>query len=368
MKHRKIIAASIVCLLLAGVASGIPGAWASSSRADWEVKWDETVAAAKKEGKLVIYSGINPEAAQALKGAFSQKYGIQLDFMLGRGAELAAKYKTEQTAGLNIPGAFNLAPSLKPQGFFAPLEAYLILPEVKDPKAWIGGKVPFMDKEKTILMLNRGYTSYVTINTQLVKEGQIKTLTDLLKPEWKGKVTFFDASIPSAGAGWSTFVLTKIYGWEKGTQFLKQFAATEPAITRDTRQQVEWVAKGKYAIAVGAQQGATTDFIKVGAPVDIIRWQEGGMINTASGLLEVPAKPENPNAATVFINWIMTKEGQAVFAKSFGNPSWRLDVPTDGIHPSRIPLPGEKLFVDDMEFYQQQMKAQKLAKEIFAKP
>ncbi len=92
------------------------------------------------------------------------------------------------------------------------------------------------------------------------------------------------------------------------------------------------------------------------------------MLNTATGNLEVPFKPANPNAATVFINWILTKETQAIFAKSFGNPSWRMDVSTEGIQPSRIALPGEKLYLDDMEFYEQQLKAQKLAKELFTAP
>lgn len=340
----------------------------AATRPEWQQRWDDTLAAARKEGKLAVYGGINPAAVRALTDAFRQKYGIELDFLIGRGSEIAVKYKTEQSAGINIPGAFTMSPSFQPQGFFAPIEPYLVLPEVKDPKAWLGGRVPYMDEEKTMIMLNRGYTSYTAVNTDMVKEGQIKSLPDLLKPEWKGKVTLFYPGMPSAAAAWATFVLTKAYDWQKGTDYLRQFAATAPVITQNAHQHVEWIARGKYAVAIGAQQAATTDFIKAGAPVGIIRWQEGGMINTASGNLEVPHKPANPNAATVFINWLLTKEGQTIFAGTFGNPSWRADVSTAEIDPSRIPLPGEKLFADDLEFYEQQAKAMQLARQIFAAP
>ncbi|MDP2719037.1 MAG: extracellular solute-binding protein [Dehalococcoidia bacterium] len=332
---------------------------------EWQQKWDKTVAEAKKEGKLNIYGGVNPETSRALSEAFARKYDIQLDFLLGRGSEVVVKYKQEMTAGINIPGAFNMSPSFAPQGLFAPIEPYLFLPEVTDSKVWIDGKVPYLDKEKTMIMLNRGYTSYTTVNTDMVKEGQIKSVRDLLKPEWKGKITLYDPGTASAAAAWATFVLTRAMNWEEGTDFLRALAATEPVMTRDVRQHIESVAKGKYAIALGAQQAATTDFIKTGAPVGIIRWQEGGMINTASGNLEVPAKPANPNAATVFINWMLTKEAQEIFVKSYGNPSWRADVSTEGIDPSRIPLPGEKLTMADSDFYVEQAKAMKLAKEIF---
>ena len=51
-------------------------------------------------------------------------------------------------------------------------------------------------------------------------------------------------------------------------------------------------------------------------------------------------KAPHPNAAKVYINWLLSKEGQTVFARANGYVSARLDVPTDHAEPWRVPQPG----------------------------
>ena len=57
----------------------------------------------------------------------------------------------------------------------------------------------------------------------------------------------------------------------------------------------------------------------------------------------------HPNATKLFINWLLTKEGQTVLAQSYGNPSMRLDVPTEGINQVFLKQPGEKLIMETEE-------------------
>lgn len=334
-------------------------------------KWDQTVAAARKEGKLVIYGELTPSARKILTSTMKQKFGIELEWVAGKSIEIAKRYLSERAAGLNLADVFHMGGGtgfnfMKGKGAFTSVEPYIILAEVKDPSAYINGKFPALDKDKQIVALNSAYTSYVAVNTDQVKEGDLKSYKDLLDPRWKGKIVLYDPSVPSAAAGWATFMITDAFGREGGTQFLKDFAATKPLMIRNVRQQVEWVARGKYAIGVGTQHASVSNFRKLGSHLDIPRFKEGGSINPASGFVERAVKPHHPNAATVYLNWLLTPEGQAVFAKGYASPPIRKGVTTEGVDSIKIARPGEKTFFTDESFYHMQGVAMKLSKKVFA--
>lgn len=344
---------------------------AQSAESGWKGEWDKIVAGAKKEGKLVIYAELDPDTRQSLTSVVGKKFGIQLEFVAGKSAELATRYMAERAAGLNLVDVFHMGAGttvniMKPKGAFVPLEPYLLLPEVKDPKAYLFDEVPYLDKEKNAIALIAPYTSYVAVNTAQVKAGDLKSYKDLLNPKWKGKVVLYDPAIPSAAAGWASFIIGTAYGMEAGTKFLKDFAATQPVMIKDVRQQVEWVARGKYAIGVGSQHAEISNFKMLGTPIDMQRFVEGGNINPASGFIERPHNMPHPNAATVYLNWVLTDEGQSVIAEGMSSPPMRRGVSAKGIDPMKIAKPGEKAFLTTEEFYHIQGKAMRLAKEIFA--
>lgn len=341
------------------------------SQSGWKAKWDKTVAAAKKEGKLVVYGELTPDARKLLTSSFQKKFGIRLEWVTGKSIEVARKYLAERAAGLNLPDVFHMGGGtgfnfMKGKGAFVSLEPYIILPEVKDPKAYINDRFPALDKDMMIVALNSAYTSYVAVNTNLVKPGDLKSYRDLLDPRWKGKIVLYDPAVPSAAAGWATFMISDAFGREAGTQFLKDFAATKPLMIKNVRQQVEWVARGKYAIGVGTQHASVSSFKKLGSPIDIQRFSEGGSINPASGFIERSAKPPHPNAATVYFNWLLTDEGQAVFAKGYASPGIRKGVSIEGVDSIKIARPGEKTFFTEEAFYKLQGVAMKMSKKIFA--
>jgi ABC-type Fe3+ transport system substrate-binding protein len=55
-------------------------------------------------------------------------------------------------------------------------------------------------------------------------------------------------------------------------------------------------------------------------------------------------KASHPNAATIFLNWVLGKEGQTAWSKAMTHVSRRLDVPTDHLSPYAIPAAGAKVF------------------------
>ncbi len=332
-------------------------------------RWDSIVAEAKKEGNLAIYTTANGGNVRKVGTAFTEKYGIKVEVLAARGPELMQKMEAQRRAGMKavdvvIAGGTNLMFEMKPLGYLDRLDDILILPEVTDSKAWITGKMPYMDKDRTgvsmLSAVNRGFIK----NGNLVKEGEMSSYKDLLNLRWKGKIIMSDPTIPGAGNSF-VGVLASVWGVENTKGFLRQLIKQDLAITRDMRQQVEWVARGKYDIGVGTHGETVMEFIKIGAPISPILAKEGGVATQMSYGLGVVNKRPNPNAAVVFANWILSREGNAVLVQSAGLPGARVDSPREGIPSISFPRLGEKYFTADEEEWKREKEMLKVTADIF---
>ncbi len=338
-------------------------------RLAWQVKWDNKVAAAKQEGEVLFYFIGAPDARKEVAEAFSNRFGIKVEFVAGLPGELAQKIISEQKAGLYLADAINMGATtlitvLKPQGLLKPIEPELILPEVKDPQAWQIQSLPFIDKNGMVLGMLASYGRFVTRNTDLVKEGEITSFEHLLNPKWKGKMVMLDPTMVGTGTAMCAF-LGSIWGVEKTSEFLRGLARQETAMTRDKRMHVEWIAKGKYAIGIAPVPDEFAEFMALGSPLAYVSLAEGGSLSSATGALSVPARPAHPNASTVLLNWLLSKDGQAAYVKGIRLPSMRVDVPTEGIHESFFVGPGDKVKFGDEEFFLLQSRMMLVAKDIF---
>ena len=93
---------------------------------------------------------------------------------------------------------------------------------------------------------------------------------------------------------------------------------------------------------IGVSDVIAEERIRAGVPLAIIdprQMKEGTDVSPASGGLGLFNRAPHPNAAKVYINWLLSKEGQTAFARHTGYISARLDVPTDH-SPWRVPIPG----------------------------
>lgn len=337
-------------------------------KAAWEEEWERTLNAAKRDAKVIVFTGVGPETRSAMGKVFRERFGILPEFITGKGAELSTKLITERGAGLYtgdvyIGGGTTITQVLHPNGVVDPIEPALLLPEVIDPKLWREGKLPFVGKERTSFMFLAYSTPALAINTDLVKPEEIKSFNDLLNPKWKGKIVMNDPSVRGIGLKAFGFV----GGVRMGMDFMRELAKQEPIILRDQRLQGEWLAKGKYPVAFAPDDQVMTDFIKVGAPVRVIEAQEGGFLTGGFGHVCLLNRAPHPNAAKVFINWHLSKEGQTIFSQAYGAPSQRLDTPTEGINPVRLLKPGVSYFNGDDPDFEAKLNTEyaKLAKDIF---
>ncbi len=339
------------------------------SKADWQQKWDIVLAQAKKEGVVSIYHNWRPETRILLQ-AFREKFGISAEFTsFGRGAEIAPRVQAEKRAEIYESDLFGaglgtLIVSMKPLGLLGPIKPLLILPEVLDQNAWIGGKLPFADDEGRAFRMIGVINPAIVYNTNLVKEGEITSYEDLLKPQYRGQITFNDPTVAGAGNAVVTNLGHNVWGQEKTVEFLKRLVKEQKVdIQRDNRLNLETVSKGKYAVTIGSLPDLTAEFMDAGAPIKMAKLKEADHITTAAGAIGVPTKFSHPNATMIFVNWLLSKEGQSLFARSFGGPSTRMDASTEGINPALVPSADKKYYPQTEDFLKVQGDWQTLAKQ-----
>lgn len=380
------IALSLSFLVLAACAPGPapsqekPSAVPASSFAQatakeaWEEKWENLVKAAQKEGKIVIYTSEGTDTRTALSQNFKKKYGIDVEMVTGRSPELMAKLTNERRAGLYIVDAFvsgidNMINTLKPLALIDLLEPEFMLPELVDPlqieKLWFEGRLAFVDRATRTILSFAGYVTVpFAINTELVKPGEIKSYKDLLQPKWKGKISINDPTLPGAGGKWFGIAL-----WAKfvDQDYMRSLARQEPAALTDTRLQVDWLAKGKYPLAIAPKTGVFTDYVKARAPVQHLPAPvEGAYLSSGGGNISLLKDRPHPHAAKLYLNWLLSHEGQTAFSLNSGRQSLRLDVTTEHISPEQMRQPGTKYIRgDDEGYFHEQEKYFQLAKEIF---
>ena len=333
---------------------------AGRTMAQWQAQWDKTVAAAKKEGELSVYLNAPAPVRPALTKAFDEKFGVKLLVVGGTGPELSARIVSEYRAGLHevdisFQGCSTLIKLIGTHGYLAPIEPLLLLPEVKDSKAWFGGKLSYDKAGYAFRFINQALPPLI-YNTELVKPNAIQSYLDLQKPEWKKKIFMHDPSVLGAGANGISYLGT-LWGFNKARDYLTSLLRTqEAAITRNYQQHAEWVGQGKYAIGLWPNPGQVARYIKAGAPIAVTHLKEGSVASPVFGCLGVPTKPAHPNATAVFVNWFLSREGQALAVKAYELPSARLDVPPAGVLKEFVITSEQKIYFESEEFNSTQEK------------
>ena len=312
-----------------------------TARADWE----STLAAAKKEGKVAVITDVTATLRDALTLEFQKKYGITVELLGSSGREVAPRVAAERKAGqflwdIYIHGSTTALEAMIPMGAFDPLEPALILPDVKDPKTWRGGAIEFLDPSKMVVVMTPFQRGTIFYNTKLVNAKEFKSHKDLLDPKWKGKIAVDDPR--RAGPGAATFTFFYLHP-DLGADFIRALGKQQMSIFRDYAQEVDAVGQGRYPVLVGAADFVAINRAKQGVPIAIVdarQLKEGTDLSPTNGTLALFNRAPNPNAAKIYINWLLSKEGQTIFARANGYVSARLDVPTDHTEPWRVPLPG----------------------------
>jgi iron(III) transport system substrate-binding protein len=308
-----------------------------SSAAEWQSEWESTLAAAKKENVVTVITDVTASMRDALTMSFQSTYGLQVDLFGALGREVPPRVLAERKAGrylwdVFVHGTTTGLESMIPAGAFDPLEPALIFPDIKDPKTWRGGGLEFLDPNRMLMVM--------TPFQRGVNAKEFKSYKDLLNPKWKGKLVMDDPR--RAGPGQATLTFFYLHP-ELGVDFIRALGKQQITILKDYAQEVDAIGQGRYPVLIGTADFVAVARAKQGIPIAIVdarQLKEGADVSPANGSLALFNKAPHPNAAKVYINWLLSKEGQTVFARANGYISARLDVPTDHAEPWRVPQPG----------------------------
>jgi iron(III) transport system substrate-binding protein len=338
--------------------------WAAAPPADWP----QVNAAAKKEGKVVVNTFPGDGYKRALK-SFTQAYpDIKLEHTSLHSQDFAPRILQERQASLytwdiaTIPTSTALQ-VLRPAGVWDPVRPIIVLPEITEDAGWEGGyeRGFAVVKDRALaygFCAVRG--SGITINTDLVKDDP-KGLTDLLNPKWKGKLLLPD--VRTMGDSFWAMTSARL---NLGDDIIKKlFVDQEPALSRDTRQIAEFMVRGRYPIALGVNPLLLSQFQRqgLGKNLKTFHFPEMDTFNSSSSTLWLVNRAPHPNAAKLFVNWLLTKDAQIVWGREVETNSRRI-----GVEPGNplyaVPRGAKLLQVDAEENLPEVVKTQDIAKAV----
>ncbi|HSC40662.1 MAG TPA: extracellular solute-binding protein [Candidatus Binatia bacterium] len=319
--------------------------------ADATDEWKKIVEAAKKEGKIVAGGPPTAVLRKQFKETFESRFGVELELLSAPGPQNAQRAIAEFKAGVKyfdvLHGGSGTLELLKNENMLAPFMDYVVLPEVKDPKQWWGGHM-WEDNLKTnrfIYSFSADFSVPPFYNADLVKPDEITSFDDLLLPKWKGKIGMFEPRVPSAGQGLWGYMMRA-----KGKEFLQRLAEQNLYIHRDGQQIAVGLAKGNLAIALGLAQRFVDPYIKGGLPIKVLTSIKEGMGGSNGfGTVAVMGNAPHPNAAKVYINWLLGKEGQELYGRALTQGTRRLDVDTKWLARFNTPAAKDKITPEEFE-------------------
>lgn len=300
--------------------------------------WDQTVAAAKREGQIVFYGS---DKYDILFREFQNRFPeIKVASVIGIARDYTQRLSMERRAerylvDLYINGASSGYSALYKGKVLDPIKPVLTLPEVVDESKWWLGRHEYKDDERQYLFAyNAELQPYFSYNTKLVHPKEIRSFWDFLDPKWKGRTVMFDPLSPGAASA-----LRFIYHHpELGPAYLRRLLSEmDIVVSRDVRQIGDWLASGKYALCLftDAQRIDLPQAKERGLPVDWFgprSFKEGAILAAATGVVGLINRPPHPNAARVAINWLLSREGQILYQKIWEKAdSLRIDIPKDDV-------------------------------------
>jgi ABC-type Fe3+ transport system substrate-binding protein len=317
--------------------------------------WERSVEAAKREGKVVASIPPSPELRKLMEISFARRYGIGVELVPARGGAIIQRMVSEAKTGvqyfdLHIGGTESIITGLLPENVLDSVEPYFILPEVKDPKQWWGGHI-WADNAKRYVY---NFVAYQTVslwcNVNQYQPAEFKSFDDLLSPKLYGKIGISDPRTPGSGSSMWSYM-----NYIKGEEFLKKFVAQKLFVTRDLRLLADNLAKGKIAVTSGIGYSEFLPFIKANLPVGPLPVpKEGLYVSGGYGHLTILKNAPHPNAAKVFVNWLLSRDGQEVFSRAMGVASRRLDIDTKWLKAYGVIAAKDFLTIDQFYKYENQ--------------
>jgi iron(III) transport system substrate-binding protein len=305
--------------------------------------------AAKKEGTLILYTDQNIETVQALIAAFKSRYpGVNVDFYRGTTSQVIQRYETETAAGRHNADVFTATErrgkAMMPKGWLATYRSPELARYPKGLQPEHGGWAVYSVT-----------TTAFAWNTQQVPKGQEpKTWRDLLDPRWQGKVGIQD---PLQGGGSASWIATMygVWGESAWTEYMTKLAAQRPRYDRYFQVQ-DLLAAGEITVMVAAYPDYVEPSLKAkGAPVE---WGTPAPIVRTGLSVQLSAHAPHPSAGKLFIDFLLSEQGQGLLAKNDKLPALQSQWPAAfaRLQKAEFVPPADELEQQRFDFFQGKMR------------
>ena len=257
-------------------------------------------AAAKTEGKVVIWTPLDMDLYKQIAATFTARYpGVQIEPFRIQPGPAVERLVTEAKAGRISVDA------LDPNIAYFPLliERGLVEAYPWDKVFEIPEQRTLFDKRAVVL---GHYDMPIAYNTSQVRPEQITSWDDVLDPKWRGKIL-----LEARGSGLAILALK--WGEEKTLAYVRKLMDNRPIITKGAQGTAEALAGGQGAIAIGAYAARLTLFKEAGAPVE---WARVGPIPSQLVAIAPIKGGPHPNAAKLLAAFWASADAQKIFYDS----------------------------------------------------
>ncbi|MBI4287819.1 MAG: extracellular solute-binding protein [Chloroflexi bacterium] len=307
----------------AAPATPAPASKLSSATAQ-DAAWDKVIATAKKEGVVTVYSFFYVgDMGKDMARTFQQRYGIRVEILASPGRQTVEKLKVEQAVKQPVADVVNTGTSSATEISVAGLgeNVWRELPSLKDRSAFLID--PVYSPSGDLLFSSLTLVA-PAINTSLVKpQDEPRSFKDFLDPKWKGNVLSLDPR--TGGGGMFTTIATMKYFKVLEDDYWKQLAPQLQLFGGSQQEQYRMVARGEYQVALPASDSPLAPLIAEGAPMKLLAMDEG-TVAQGDSIMVVKGGP-HPNAARLFVDWVLSPEGQEVYARASKINPMRKGVP-----------------------------------------
>jgi len=264
------------------------------------------VAAAKKEGRVVLYTPmIVDQIVRPLAAAFRAKYSIEVQYLRMDSAAVVLKILNEYRARRADADVFSTSLGIesliasKAIRKFESVSAAELPANYKDPDGYWAA--------------NRLYVLGPAMNTRLIKQEDFpKTFDDLLDPKYAGKIVWRRNNLTGA-TGFVGNVLVTM-GEEKGMDYLRKLARQQLiTVSISDRAVLDQIIAGEYAMTIAMTNHNVEISRKQGAPVAWSPLETAMIFSEQMGLTTLSTRP---NAGRLFVEYALSREGQTVFQKA----------------------------------------------------
>jgi iron(III) transport system substrate-binding protein len=260
---------------------------------------------AKKEGgKAVIYGSLESGTTDTIIKAYKKKTGLDVDYWRASATKVMDRALSEYRAGKPLFDIIltndNPMQIMFKEGIFAKYES----PTFKD-----------FNKDSIDPNLGPRYRNViigVVYNKSIIKPADApKSLEDLVKPQYRGKLVMPDPTQHTTTTQWVASLYKVMDSKEKADKFIRDLAATKPILVESLLPAAKRVTTGETPIAITYVKYAYV-YGKEGAPLDYVRL---GKMMGDGHYLTLSNKAPHPNAGKAFIDYFLGDESMKTLAQ-----------------------------------------------------